>query len=98
MIGRLTRKPVAICGEQAGKITCQIILPRDKPKVLAVFNSTQQTCRTPSIVLSRIGQANEKNITKIFNSSSSPKNSIATGITTGGGTGRNTSTTTSSTR
>ena len=54
--------------------------------------------RTPSMVFSRIGQAQEKKITKIFISSPKPKNNIATGITTGGGTGRSISTITSKNR
>ena len=36
VIGRLTRKPVMICGEQAGSITCHIVCHGERPKVLAV--------------------------------------------------------------
>ncbi|MNC96566.1 hypothetical protein D3C83_139760 [compost metagenome] len=75
-----------------------MVFTRDGPKVLAVFKSTQSTPRTPSRVLSKIGQAQEKKITKIFISSPRPKNSSATGITTGGGTGRSISTVTSKSR
>jgi hypothetical protein len=60
MIGKLTRSPVMICGKQAGSITCQTVFARDRPKVLAVFKSTQSTLRTPSMVLSNIGQAQKK--------------------------------------
>src|ERR1044071_1682485 len=80
VIGRLTRNPVMICGEADGKTTWRIVFTRDKTKVRAVLSSTQSTLRTPSKVLSRIGQAQEKKITKIFIWSSKPKNSIATGI------------------
>src|SRR6476646_2022367 len=95
VIGRLTRNPVMTWGEAAGRTTWLMVFARDKPKVRAVLSSTQSTLRTPSSVLSRIGQAQEKKITKIFISSSKPKKSIATGITTGGGTGRSISTVTS---
>jgi hypothetical protein len=49
-------------------------------------------------VFSRIGHAQEKKITKIFISSSNPKNNIAAGMTTGGGIGRSISMVTSSAR
>jgi hypothetical protein len=50
------------------------------------------------MVLSKMGQAQENRITKIFISSPKPKNNSATGITTGGGTGRSISMTTSNNR
>ncbi len=63
-----------------------------------MFKSTQSMPRTPSMVFKRIGQAQEKKMTKIFISSPKPKNNSATGITTGGGTGRSISTITAKSR
>src|SRR4029077_10870708 len=82
----------------AGKITRHMILLRDKPNVLAVWMSTPSIFLTPSMVFKRIGQAQEKTITKIFISSSKPKNNMATGTITGGGIGRSISMMTSSPR
>ena len=57
VIGKLTRMPVITCGAAAGRTICHRVFRRDKPNVRPVFASTGSMLRTPSSVLSRIGQA-----------------------------------------